>query len=412
MIVKMYFQKNISLAFCILLLGLFPAFSLPTLQAMLLFMVLGIAVCFRRIDRAAFDQIVIYRNFAFTQFALFFLLNALVFEVQEGSRDHYRTIAIESWSVTIFCLGVLALWLQLNSPSDVKQALIRWLPVGLTASFLVATAVYIWGNQGPRIVVFTSGALFPPLWFLVLTMCSFAWFSEMSPWHKIWRLALLFMAGVMVIYGSARLLLLAWIFSGAILAVWLSLGAEPSQRKRALFVTCLCVTLAAGGIIVVDSFAGGYLFTRMSSFRTVDFTYDSISAQFLRLKLWNASLSIIADNPWLGIGKSNERLAIEQELGWDKWFRAHQTYLSYLIAGGVPALISGLILQSPVLAFLNSKKRSALFPAFLGLGFVITMNCLTDSVFQSAVNVQGFMAALLVFLRASDSNRTALSRTP
>lgn len=406
----MHFQKNLSIAFCILLLGLFPAFSLPTLQAMLLIMILGIAVCFRRIDRAAFDQILIYRNFAFAQFALFFLLNALVFEVHEGSKDYFRAIAIESWSVTLFSLGVLALWLQLNNPSDMKQALIRWLPVGLTASFVVATAVYIWGNQGPRIVVFTSGALFPPLWFLVLTMCSFAWFSEMSRWHKIWRFALLFMAAVMVIYGSARLVMLAWIFTGAILAVWIYLNSEAAQRKRILFVTLFCVALVVGSIILVDFFAGGMLASRMSLFYKVDLTYEGISAQFPRLKIWSAALSVIADSPWFGIGKSNERLAIEQEMLWGKWFRAHQTYLSFLIAGGVPALISGLILQSPVLAFLNSKNRPTLFPAFLGLGVVITMNCLTDSVFQSAVNVQGFMAATLIFLRASDSNRVALSR--
>ncbi len=30
-----------------------------------------------------------------------------------------------------------------------------------------------------------------------------------------------------------------------------------------------------------------------------------------------------------------------QEMEWDRWLRAHQTYLSYLIAGGIPALISG-----------------------------------------------------------------------
>lgn len=400
------------IALCALLLGLFPAFSLPTLQAMLLIMILSVTVCFRRIDRAVFDEILIYRNFAFAQFALFFLLNALIFAVQEGSRDHYRTIAIESWSATILCLGILALWLQLNSPSDIKQALIRWLPVGLTASFLVATAVFIWGNQGPRIVVFTSGALFPPLWFLVLTICSFAWFSEMSRWHKIWRLALLFIAGVMAVYGSARLVMLAWIVSGAILAAWLFIESEPVQRKRALFVTCFCVTLAAVGIIVIDFLAGGLLSFRMSLFGRVELTYDSISALFPRLKIWGATLSVIAENPWFGIGKSNERFAIEQELGWDKWFRAHQTYLSYLIAGGVLALISGLILQSPVLALLNSKKRSVLFPAFWGLGGVVTMNCLTDSVFQSAVNVQGFMAATLIFLRASDSYQTDLPRPP
>ena len=61
------------------------------------------------------------------------------------------------------------------------------------------------------------------------------------------------------------------------------------------------------------------------------------------------------------------------------------------------------------LAFLGRARRSTLFPAFLGLGVVVTMNCLTDSIFQSAVNVQVFMVATLVFLRASDADQPTLA---
>ena len=405
----MHFQKNISIVFLALLLGLFPAFSLLALRIMLLIVVLSVAVRFRQVDRGVFNQIRNYPNFAFAQFAVFFLVNALVFDVLDGNRSHYRAVALENWSVTFICLGVFALWFRLHSPNDVKQALIRWLPVGLTGSFLVATAVYIFGNQGPRIEILSSGPLSPPFWFLVLTMCSFSWFSEMSRRHKVWRLALLFMAGVMVIYGGARLVMLAWIFSGAVLAVWLYLRAEPQQRKRVILGTCLCIVLGVGGMVLADFFAGGRLTARMASFSKVDFTYDSISAQFLRLKIWSTALSIIAENPLLGIGKVNERFALNAELNWDKWFRAHQTYLSYLIAGGIPALISGLIMQSPVLAFLKSTNRSAMLPAFLGLGVVVTMNCLTDSIFQSGVNVQVFMVATLIFLRASDADQPILA---
>lgn len=405
----MRFQKNTSIVFCALLLGLFPAFALPVLQGILAIMIVALAVWFRRIDRAAVKQTLNLSNLAFAQFALFFLINAAAFNVLEGNREYYRSIALESWSLTLLCLAILALWLQLNTAKDVKQALMRWLPAGLTISFLVATAVYIWGNQGPRIEIFATGPLAPPFWFLVLTLCSFAWFSEMSRPHKIWRLALLFMAGVMVIYGSARLVMLAWLFSGMILAVWLYLGAAAEQRKRVLLAAGLCVLLGIGGVFLVDFLAGGRLRMRIAVFSQGDFTFQSLSDRFVRIKIWSSALTIFAQNPWFGVGQINEYVALQKELDWSKWFRAHQTYLSYLIAGGIPALVSGLIMQSPVLAFVTSAKRSALFPAFLGLGVVVTLNCMTDSIFQSAVNVQIFMAATLIFLRAGGADHGAAS---
>lgn len=212
-----------------------------------------------------------------------------------------------------------------------------------------------------------------------------------------------------MIYGSARLVMLAWVFSAVVLAVWLSICAQADQRKRVILGAFLCIAAALGGIFLVDVFAGGRLAVRMAAFSQVELTYDSISAQFLRLKIWSNALSIIADNPLTGIGQVNERLALQQEMEWSRWLSAHQTYLSYLIAGGIPALISGLVLQSPVLAFLSRSKISTFFPAFLGLGVVVTMNCLTDSIFQSGVNVQVFMVATLIFLRASDADQPTLA---
>lgn len=63
----------------------------------------------------------------------------------------------------------------------------------------------------------------------------------------------------------------------------------------------------------------------------------------------------------------------------------------------------GLLKQSPVLAFLTRDKRLALFTVFLGLGVVVTMNCLTDSIFQSAVSLRAYMVITLFFLKARDA---------
>jgi hypothetical protein len=401
---SLVFKQYYEIAALALLLGLFPAFNLPTMQLMFVIVLIGMAMSFRQLDITSFKRLVIWRNFAFAQFYVFFLINALVYPVWDSPRMHYRAVELESWGTGLFSLLVSALWLQQKDAGRVKHALITWLPVGLTITFAIASYIYFSGIQGKRITIFNSNALVPPLWFLILTMASFVWVFEMSRFHKAWRVALFFMAGLMIVYGGARLVMLAWMVSGLALVVWMYIQASPEYRTRVLLGAGLIVVICGFGIVLTDTLAQGRLVARMAYLLQVDWTYESISARFPRLPIWSGALSVVADYPMFGVGKANERIALNQEMDWEKWFRAHQTYISFLIAGGVLALLSGLIMQSTVLAFLGSKKRAIFFPAFLGFGLVVTMNCFTDSIFQSAVNVQIFMVATLIFLRASDAD--------
>ena len=396
------------IAAIVLLLGLFPVFFLPVLQLVILILLAGLSLAFRQLDRGALKQLLCWRYVAFAQFCIFFFINAAVYPVWESPRMHYRAVALESWSVSLICVVVLALWLHLQKASDIKRALIVWLPIALTLTFIIATVIYASGAQGWRVPLFTPSPLIPPFWFLVLAMMSFTWLSEMTRWEKVWRLVLFLMAGMMAIYGSARLVMLAWVLCGVALAIWLYIQASPKRRPQVLLGASLSFALCAVAVIFVDLLAGGFLAHRMKSFSQIDFTYESISREFLRLRIWAGAFSVISENAWLGFGQVNERLVIQQEMKWDRWLRAHQTYLSYLIAGGIPALISGLVMQSPILAFVGAVKRSILFPAFLGLGVVVTMNCFTDSIFQSGVSVQVFMLTTLLFLRASDEDQPIL----
>jgi hypothetical protein len=392
------------IAAIILLLGLFPVFFLPVLQVMLLIMIFGLGAAFKQLDRSALRQLFRWRYVAFAQFCAFFLVNAAVYPIWESLYMHYRAVAMETWGMSLLCMIILALWLHVQRASDIKRALIGWLPIGLTLSFLIATVIYVSGDQGLRVPLFTPSPLIPPFWFLVLSMASFSWFSDMARWEKIGRFGLFLMAGMMAVYGSARLVMLAWVLCGCALAIWFYIQAERKHRLRVLLGIGLSLAVSLIVIVVGDTLAGGLLMTRMTSFSRVDLSYDNLILEFPRLQIWTGALSVISDNALLGIGQVNERIAIQQDIGWERWFRAHQTYLSYLIAGGMPALISGLLMQSPVLAFLSVAKRSAFFPVFLGLGVVVTLNCFTDSIFQSGVSVQAFMLITLLFLRASDAD--------
>ena len=398
--IKKYYEA----AAIVLLLGLFPALFLPTLQLTLLIVLIGLLLSCRHIDWQMLRPLFSFRYMVFAQFYIFFFMNALIYPVWDNPKMHYRAIVLESWSLGLFCLGLLGIWLNMAKAEDVKRAIIHWLPYGLTVSFLIASGIYFFGNQGLRVRLFTPNPLVPPFWFLVFVVASFAWFFEMNRIQKVWRLALIFMAGLMVIYAAARLVTLAWVITSMALAIWLYLRAEPHHKKQALLGIILSTAFAIGGLMFVNSSFGGLLSSRMADFTNVEFTYESISAKFIRLKIWDGALTIIWENLWFGIGQVNERFAIRQEFRGEHWQNAHQAYLSYLVAGGIPALISGLLMQSPVLAFLKSTRRSTMLPAFLGLGVAVTMNCFTDSIFQSAVNVQMFMVATLIFLRASDAD--------
>lgn len=402
---KKYYES----AAILLMLGLFPALFLPTLQFILLIVLVGLALSFRQLERSSLKQLLNLRYLAFAQFCIFFFINAAIYPVWDNPKVHYRAIALESWSISLFCLIVLALLLNMRKADDVKRGILQWLPVGLSVSFFVASWFYFLGDQGSRVTLFTPSPLTPPFWFLVLATASFGWFFEMSQRHRAWRIAIFFMAGLMAVYGGARLIMLAWVLCGIVLVTWGCMQAERQSRVWILSGAGLIGALCITGIVFVDFLSGGGFLGRMAIFSQVEFSYESISSQFLRAKIWLGALSIIADNGWLGVGQVNERAVISQEMGWDRWLRAHQTYLSYLIAGGIPALISGLIMQSPVLIFLKRTKRSALFPVFLGLGVVVTLNCFTDSIFQSAVSVQVFMVTTLLFLKASDADQPTLA---
>ena len=219
----------------------------------------------------------------------------------------------------------------------------------------------------------------------------------MSGQQKLMRVALFLMAGLMTLYGAARLVMLGWLLSSLLLAAYFIIIA-PDRRWVYIKAALVVLPSVVAVIFIADQSVGGLMLQRFELFLAQD--VEALRAAHPRLMIWPASVQVILDNPFLGVGQVNERLVLQQEIGWDLWLRAHQTYLSYLIAGGVPALVSGLLIQLPVLKFLRRDLVAMMFPAFVGLGVVLTLNCLTDSIFQSFVSVQVYMIVSLILLRA------------
>ena len=379
-------------------LSLFPGFGLVTLQIGLVLMLVDLALKWRHIRIENCTNLVLWPYILIAQFVLFFLINALIFEPWPGNRGHYQSIAIESWSATLLCLVFILIWLRVTPSASLKSAFLSWLPVGLLVVFAIASGLFMSGVQGTRISIASPNPLFPPLWYLVLAMLSFCWFPEMNQRAQILRIVIFICAGLMAVYGGARVALVCWLAAGVFLLGYLYV-ALPQKRGWVLAGAGL-IGVALAMIFIADAMAGGLLLTRFAEF-TSGMSREELLRTFPRMTIWPAAAQVISENWVWGVGQVNERMAIQHVTEFEYWYRAHQTYLSYLIAGGVFALISGLLLQLPVLVFLHRANAMAMFPAFIGLGLVLTLNCLTDSVMQSALSVQNYLVLTLFSFKAA-----------
>lgn len=141
---------------------------------------------------------------------------------------------METWTGKLLASEPLMLLLQIHTPLQIKQAILWSLPAGLLVSFAVAKGFFLSSPPETRITILTPNALVPPLWFLILTVLSFCWFGQRSRGAKLLRLALFAMAGLMALYGSALLVLLAWVIAGLLLpfCVW---RISQGSRRRVIF---------------------------------------------------------------------------------------------------------------------------------------------------------------------------------
>ena len=379
------------------LIGLFPVLFITSLKLVLLLAVVGLFLSWRQQRGVPFDLGVAFVLCA--QFALFFLLNTLLFESWEGNRFNTYAIALEAWIGTLIGLVVLSLYLR--TERDIWPAWRDALPIGLLLSFAIMTVFYVSGVQGPRASAWAATTLTPPMWFLALSLLSFAGFEHLSTAQRNLRFALFMLAVLMSFYANARLIFLAWGLAAVVLSFWIVAQRPKGSRLRASLVLIFALFACVAVIVTLDQMGKGYTVSRMLKLWDALRDPSQASEHFIRLKLWAAAWQVASQNIWLGIGQVNEREAIQEISQHSSWFRAHQTYLSYLVGGGILALISGLAFQATPLFAMPRGVPSSWWLAGGGFVAVCALNGLTDSVFQSYTNVQGYCLITLLFLAAA-----------
>lgn len=145
---------------------------------------------------------------------------------------------------------LLTLWVQIHTPAQIKQAILRGLPAGLLVSFAVVKGFSLSSPSQKLITIFTPNALVPPLWFLIRTVLSFCWFGQMSQGAKLLRLAQFAMAGLMALYGSARLVLMAGANAGLLLDFYVWRISQGWRRRVIIWGAALGFPALISGLFV------------------------------------------------------------------------------------------------------------------------------------------------------------------
>lgn len=127
-----------------------------------------------------------------------------------------------------------------------------------------------------------------------------------------------------------------------------------------------------------------------------------------RIEYWKTSLQIIRENPWFGTGTGDVQIAFDQqyeinqsELHRENRLRAHNQFLTFAIALGIPAMIL-LVIAIVIPLYIERKHKWFLAQVILFAALISMMNEDTLET-QAGVSFFAYFYSLLVFGSDKDS---------
>jgi O-antigen ligase/regulator of sirC expression with transglutaminase-like and TPR domain len=210
--------------------------------------------------------------------------------------------------------------------------------------------------------------------YLLFSVCAAFWLAltEKRAWLKWALIALAALEVVLIFFTETRGTIIGLV-AGAGVAALLTLVTSGKHARR----------YAAGALALLVILVGGFYLARNSSFVQGNSTLAriasiSVSDGQTRFTLWHMAFEGVAERPIVGWGQEGfnyifnkyyEPSLYEQE----QWFdRAHNAFIDWLTAGGIPAflLYIALFVSSLVLLWrsteLSRSERVALTAALIG----------------------------------------------
>lgn len=301
----------------------------------------------------------------------------------------------------LFFVGVATLIcgygvLQLMGAAEIHQGGVR-----VDASF--GNAIYM--------AVYLMFSLFAAFW-LMLTS---------KGWLRYALAAFSVLAFVLLLYTASRGAVIGFA-AGAVAAagLWLFLARKELKGAQALGLR-----VALGSLLALAVLVGGFYLARDSAFVKGEPALARLSSIFtlnqelaVRSTIWQMALAGVAEDPLTGWGQEGYNRVFNKYYdpslyAQEQWFdRAHNMYLDWLVAGGIPALaLFVFLLAIAMLAVLRSRDYSRAERALL-IGALVAYAVQALVVFDNLFSYVP-LAVLLAMAHASSSRAiTSFERLP
>jgi O-antigen ligase len=196
------------------------------------------------------------------------------------------------------------------------------------------------------------------------------------------------------------------IFCSLVITIWILVEIKVAKTKKYSIIAAFVLT---SSIVVVFN---PRLQEFYSTLRTTDFIQPSARYGYsLRLLSWDASLDLIRNNLFLGVGEGQKReelIKVYKQKGYInpalQSHNSHNQYLDFLIGGGLIGF-SIFIVGLCQLFFLSAKRKDAIFFIFL---FLFSFNALFENMLSRHAGVLFF--SIFVTLLLSNSKLKPMRR--
>ncbi|MDE1919653.1 MAG: O-antigen ligase family protein [Patescibacteria group bacterium] len=196
--------------------------------------------------------------------------------------------------------------------------------------------------------------------------------TEDRSWLKWLLIALAALEGVLIFFTETRGTVLGLVAALALAALLSALTAGKGARRAAAGAFALILVIAGGFYLARDSgfVQGNHVLQRIASISPADGQ--------TRFTIWHMALQGVAERPLTGWGQEGFNYVFNKYYdpslyAQEPWFdRAHNAFIDWLTAGGVPAFLLYLSLFGSALVLLwrrselSRPERILLSAAFLG----------------------------------------------
>ncbi|NNM84038.1 hypothetical protein HKL94_02370 [Candidatus Parcubacteria bacterium] len=309
---------------------------------------------------------------------------------------------MEGWVLLIHLLG---LFFAASAILRAEKKWRAWFLTSLGASLMVSgyALLQIGGvlaiHQGSTRIDATLGnSAYLAIYFLFSVFVAL-WlaFTEKRAWLKWLLIAIAVLEAVLLFFTETRGTVLGLVFGLSLAAFLIALTAGARTRRY-----------AAGALILIILFAGGLYLARKTSFVQHNSVFQRITSISLadgqvRFALWHMAFEGVAERPIVGWGQEGFNYVFNKFYNpslytQEQWFdRAHNAFIDWLVAGGIPAFLLYLALFGSALTLLwRSPGLSRIERTFLTAalaGYAIHNLFVFDNIYSYV-----YFFALLAFI--------------